>query len=1078
VVPHMVASAEGSTGEPVAGKPREPAFRFVARFVIATLLSTAATFWWWDRRPRQLHGVIDIVGYPTFANFNYVAPFTAYRLAVYAFPIGILIIYSLLAWRGPLRRPARSPRRTAIEMRDVAVADVPAATPVGRALSMIGRLLLPAGVVMLEASTHSTLTTARIDRLAIICALCYLVGVFALAGLLIWRRRGAGTLVSQARIAIAEVNGVAGAAAAVVGLWFVSRHSVVLVLSDHTARGWPWLPSWLALFGVLAIIGWAAWRLRAGVNPVHVEGRLLTVVVGSVLVFLTFSVLPGQLGAFAGFDDAQDLAGANLLNHGLFPWRDLLFIHGLYVDVFRGNIGFALFGDTRWGVYAGQSVVLGPMAWVLLYLFVAWLSRRNTWFLGGFVVLMLAGTLDQLDGRFILVPVVLVLLGETLRRRLLIWCVALISVLFIQAVLIPETTFLVIPALITVLAADLVHRDRAGGLWQALQCSRWCAQTGVVLLVAWCGYLAANHALRPYLDYYLIFGPDHNAAGVVSPNHIQPHHLFEFGLGIVLVLLTFWSTVSRFRVRRAWTERDWVTIAAAAFVAMYGEKAIGKFDGGHINNVFTATLPLALLWAERGLRAADHVLHQVVRSRYPAPRLIRWQRVAFSFRSPANVLVVLLLLITLPAVAGTPSLVARVQTIPQQQQALADAEPSIPRLGYATPGEVNPELVHDLGALLDAYAGQTAPVFDMTNAPGFFYYLLDRRPGTRFVHVSMAEPPFSQEMLISELKQSRPPVVIFDGSGIGLPSWDEVDNDVRHYLVSQYLLDGWQPLLRVSGELLLLRRDLMANRPPMPQLKVPPLTTDLWFSSPQCRWGSVPNFLGSAPSGRSIDIPVTSWGQKRLVNISGWALDGRSRAPANEVVVVSDGAVVATVKPTLERSDLAAQIGPRAGTSGFYIGTTVAAGGALPVVLARTADGLLHPVGRLAASAGLTGSLRMPDGSMAAIGAPTLGSVDSVAFTSATVGSATVPDGVTLADFDLLTFHAAGTIGPADLTVSDTLNGGQNRGIMAHALPSSAGSLPVRVGSCLQWHGYRSKTLYVLQTGGSPVTGLRLSGAR
>lgn len=1074
----MVASAEGSTGEPVAGKPREPAFRFVARFVIATLLSTAATFWWWDRRPRQLHGVIDIVGYPTFANFNYVAPFTAYRLAVYAFPIGILIIYSLLAWRGPLRRPARSPRRTAIEMRDVAVADVPDATPVGQALSMIGRLLLPAGVVMLEASTHSTLTTARIDRLAIICALCYLVGVFALAGLLIWRRRGAGTLVSQARIAIAEVNGVAGAAAAVVGLWFVSRHSVVLVLSDHTARGWPWLPWWLALFGVLAIIGWACWRRRAGVNPVQTEGRLLTVVVGSVLVFLTFSVLPGQLGAFAGFDDAQDLAGANLLNHGLFPWRDLLFIHGLYVDVFRGNIGFALFGDTRWGGYAGQSVVLGPMAWVLLYLFVAWLSRRNTWFLGGFVVLMLAGLLEPLDARFILVPAVLVLLGETLRRRLLIWCVALISVLFIQAVLIPETTFLVIPALITVLAADLVHRDRAGGLWQALQCSRWCAQTGVVLLVAWCGYLAANHALRPFLDYYLIFGSGHNAAGVVSPNHIQPHHFLEFGLSIVLVLLTFWSTASRFRVRRAWTERDWVTIAAAAFVAMYGEKAIGRFDGGHVNNVFTATLPLALLWAERGLSAADRVLHQVVRSRYPAPRFMRWQRMAFSFRSLANVLAVLLLLITLPAVAGTPSLVARVQTIPQQQQALADAEPSIPRLGYAIPGKVNAALVQDLGTILDAYAGQHAPVFDMTNGLGYFYYLLNRYPGTRFVHVSMAEAPFSQEMLISELKHSRPPVVIFDGSGIGLPSWDGVGNNVRHYLVSQYLLDGWQPLLLMNGELLLLRRDLMADRPPMPQLKVPPLTTDLWFSSPQCRWGSVPNFLGSAPSGRSIDIPVTSWGQKRLVNISGWAVDGRSRAPANEVVVVSDGAVVATVKPTLERSDVAAQIGPRAGTSGFYIGTTVAAGGALPVVLARTADGLLHPVGRLAASAGLTGSLRMPDGSMAAIGAPTLGSVDSVAFTSATVGSATVPDGVTLADFDLLTFHAAGTIGPADLTVSDTLNGGQNRGIMAHALPSSAGSLPVRVGSCLQWHGYRSKTLYVLQTGGSPVTRLRLSGAR
>ena len=1069
---HKVASRIRSRDESVVAEPR------VARFVVATLISGAATLWWWERRPRELHGIIDIVGYPTFANFNYIAPFTAYRLVVYAFPVGVLLIYSLLARHGPLRRQVRSPRRTATEFHSVSVADARGPTPVGQVLSTMGRLFLPAGLVALEASTDSILTTARIDRLGILCGLAYVAGVLALARLLVWRRPRAGTLLYQTRIAIAEVNGIAGAGAVVVGLWFVSRHSVVLVRSNRTAHWWPWLPWWLALFGVLVIIGWAVLRLRAGVKPVNVEGRLLTVVVGAVFVFVATSFMPGQLGAFQGFDDAQYLAGANLLNEGLFPWRDLLFIHGLYVDVFRGSIGFALFGDSRWGAYAGGIVVLRPVAWVLLYLFVAWLSRRNTWFLGGFVVLMLAGTLDQLDGRFILVPAVLVLLGETLRRRRLIWCVALISVLFIQAVLIPETAFLVIPALLTVLAADLVHRDRAGGLWPALKCSRWCAQTGVVLLVAWCGYLAANHALRPFLDYYLIFGPGHNASGVVPPIGLLPRHLFEFGLGIVLVLLTFAWAAGRFRTRSVWTERDWVTVAAAAFVAMYGEKAIGRFDSGHVINVFTVTLPLALLWAERGLSAADHFLHQVVRSRYPAPRLMRWQRIAFSFRSSANVLAVVLLLITLPALGGTPWLVARVQTIPRQQQALADAEPSWPRLGYAIPGSVNTALVQELGTVLDTYAGQHAPVFDMTNGLGYFYYLLDRRPGTRFVHVSMAEPPFSQELLISELKQSRPPVVIFDSDVIGDPAWDGVRNNVRHYLVSQYLLDGWQPLLLMNSELLLLRRDLMIDRPPIPHLNVPPSTTDLFFSGPQCRWGSVPNFLGSAPTGRSIDIPVTSWGQMRRFNMSGWAADARSRAAANEVVVVYDRRVVATVKPTLERPDVATKVGPAAGKSGFQIGAAVTAGDALPVVLARTEDGLLHPVGPLAASAGLTGSLRMPDGSMAPIGAPTLGSVDSPAFTSATVGSATVPDGVTPADFDLLTFHAAGTIGPADLTVSDTLNGGQNREIMAHALPSSAGSLPVRVGSCLQWHGYRSKTLYVLQTGGSPVTGLRLSGAR
>jgi len=1079
VVDHIVVSGKRSCGEPVAGQPREPAVRLVARFVIAALLSEAAALWWWDGRPRQLRGVIDIVGYPTFGNFNYLAPFTAYHLAVYGFPIGVLLIYSLLAWRGPLRRPVRSRAPGAIQVRDVAAADVPAAGPVGAGLSLVGRLILPAGVVALEASSRSTLTTARSVRFGVICALCYLAGVLALAGLLTWRSRRAGALFRQARMAIAEVNGVAGAVAVVAGLWFVSRHSVVLVHADHSARWWPWLPWWPVLLGVLAIAGWAVWRRTAGVSPVQVESRLLTVVVGAVLVFVAFSALPGQIAGFQGFDDAQNLVGANFLAHGLFPWRDQLFIHGLYVDVLQGNMGFALFGDTRWGGDAVMSVVLNPLSWVGLYLFVAWFSGAKRWFLGGFVVLLAAGLLDTPDGRFIAVPAVLVLLAEALRRGRLAWYVALTSVLFIQAVLIPETIFLVVPALLTVLAADLAGRDRAGGLWRALRPSRWCALTGVVLTVIWCAFLAANHGLGPFLSYYQIFGPGHNEAGVIPPDwNIRARHYIEFGLGIVLVLLTFWAAARRLRARRPWTERDWVTVAAAGFVALYGEKAIGRFDAQHVGEVFTATLPLALLWAQQALRSADRLLCQVARSLGPAARHGQRQRVGYLSGNLATILAVLLLVIALPAAAGTPSVVTRVAAIPQQQRAFASTEPPIPRLGYTVPGTVNIAFVRDLGTVLDTYAGRHAPVFDMTNGLGYFYYLLDRRPGTRFVHVSMAEPPFAQEMLINELKLTRPPLVIFDGRAIGLPEWDGIRNNVRHYLVSQYLLDGWQPLLVLNGELLMLRRDLIAARPALPPMNVPASTTDLWFSSGQCNWGSVPNFLGSRPRGRSIDIAVTSLGQERLVNIRGWALDPGSPVPANEVVLVDHGAVVASVRPNLAHWDLASSIGPGALRSGFSIDTPVAVGGSLPAVFALTRDGLLHPLGWLAASLGLSGSLRMPDGSLAAVGAPTPGAVEAVAFASGpvTVGRAKVPRAVTLADFDLLTFHAARSIGPADLSVTDRLTGGQGREISAHALASSASSLPVRVGSCLQWHGFSSRTLYVLQAGGSPVTGLRLSG--
>jgi len=114
--------------------------------------------------------------------------------------------------------------------------------------------------------------------------------------------------------------------------------------------------------GIAVVASWSLRQYRRGTGFIAVEKFLLIAVVGSVGIFLLVSLLPGPQGGFQGFDDAQDLAGGSLLSRGFFPWRDMLFIHGLFPDVLEGTIGTALFGDTRWAVAASNGVILYPLS--------------------------------------------------------------------------------------------------------------------------------------------------------------------------------------------------------------------------------------------------------------------------------------------------------------------------------------------------------------------------------------------------------------------------------------------------------------------------------------------------------------------------------------------------------------------------------------------------------------------------------------------------------------------------------------------------------------------------------------------
>jgi hypothetical protein len=594
--------------------------------------------------------------------------------------------------------------------------------------------------------------------------------------------------------------------------------------------------------------------------------------------------------------------------------------------------------------------------------------------------------------------------------------------------------------------------------------TRWCVTTGSLVLLLFCLLLRSYGALGSFIDYYLVFGPGHNEAGAIPFRGIVARGYILWMAGILVVLVTIWATASRIRRRGDWEPQDWVALAAAGFVALYEEKALGRFDIWHIAQVFTVALPLIVLWLWKGLRGVD-----VIAGSWPLVRVRRTSMVSFTNAATALLLLVFVYIFSDP-------LALRVGSVETRHRMLAASDSAYPRVGYAAPGAVDTRLLRDLDVALRAYAGDNKPVFDMTNSPGYIYYLLGRDPGTRFIHVSMAIPPYAQQLLIDELKRSRPPVVIFDSTRIGLSRWDGVSNNVRHYEVSQYILDGWLPVMRAHGNLLLVRRDLVTRGLPMPSLLEPPVTKNLWFRGPSCSWGASPNFLQSVPQGASVHLPVRSLGKHVLVDITGWAADRTTGRPARAVVVVSGRRVIASLTPSLERPDVARALGTVSSLSGFRFSAVVSEDESLSIYMLAD-DRKLHPLARSKRSG--AASVKFPNGRVLPTATSTGGFIDIFNTSERVVGKVEVPRAVNLTDYDLATMSAGREpLGKASVVITDTL-GQANHYISALSLPGMGPDLAVRVGSCPQWRGYDpAQPLYVLQDGGVPVTAVTLSGVR
>jgi hypothetical protein len=646
------------------------------------------------------------------------------------------------------------------------------------------------------------------------------------------------------RLSESEVN-TFGLALTFPGLWLVSKATRVHVESSGLDHAYPWLSLWVALSasGVFLFWAWRAFRSARGLPGwLAVERRALIGVAGPISLFLVLGGLPGALGAVDAYHHGEGLVPQELLRLGFFPWRDFFFIHGLLYDIVRTAIGTHLFEDSVWGALASEARFLVPLYWITLYALAARLFRDNVVGLWLATVLGVTIAAPYMQYRFLLLPIVLLafirlLEGGTWRRAF-----SFTSVLAVQVILAPEAAFALLACGVALVAFEVTDAEPGSRLRARLSRTTHCVLSGTVVTALWFAYLGLNRSAGAFIENTLVFARGHRLTGGLPVKWDGAAFLVAVVVPVVAVQIAIWLLARDLLRRRSLSADSALLLATAIISASYYTKFLSRADG-HVFQSLGASYPLLLVLGSRALRSGEDA---VLRRRW-------WPQGWTSVARPLTALALGLVM-----VAQAEPLLDRARNLPGRYRMAVSAEPTISRVGYSSPQAIDAAAVADLGKALGAYLSPGDSLFDFTNAPLLFHYLLPYVPSTRYFHVSLAIRQDTQRDLIARLRASPPGIVIFDGSGFGLPVWDGIPNVVRHYDVSQYLLDNYRPLLQLRTFLLMVPRSSVNAKLPHlpPDLEQAAIFNDIEYGVHPCDWGFTPNFL-SPYKGRSAEgIPL------------------------------------------------------------------------------------------------------------------------------------------------------------------------------------------------------------------------------
>ena len=457
----------------------------------------------------------DIVGYPAFAAFNVDNYLHAYYLVVGFFPLAALAIFAVLLTsprfglapapdRGPIRPAAPAPppdsplvAEPAAEQLDESRQRLVRAARTGFVGAVLG---LEIGVAIDSIWAGLLIGIAAYSALA--------VAVAALLG-----RRPLGEWPFDARLA--AVNSLA-APLAVAGLLAVSASTGVHARRDGQTVGYDWLPVWVALPLAGALLAALAAGLRRAGGPlraIRVERTALLLVVAPVALFVLAAVLQGNaLGVYG------DSPSVDLFHSGSSSWpRDWSARAGFPGATWCSATVCSPTALHHWSAtrssvtaagapIAGLTLLLRPLYLIGVYFLCVYLFGRNWLFLLLVGLLAVATSLGPelrlLAGenfRFILWPLILLLLAATLDRPSAPRSVGLAFLALGQAIVTPEA----VPALLAVglvlVAYEWYWRRPGTSLAAAYRRCAWFGAAVLCLAAAFAIFLAAEGALGDYL---------------------------------------------------------------------------------------------------------------------------------------------------------------------------------------------------------------------------------------------------------------------------------------------------------------------------------------------------------------------------------------------------------------------------------------------------------------------------------------------------------------------------------------------------------------------------------------------------
>ena len=1137
LIGHEIDRKESDRTGATSGTTRQVSI-FV-RLILALVLSALSCAVIWHFVPTELNVTTRIVGYATYANFNLNRYVAAYVLSGFIAPLLAVFFYTLLSWtkstqpkrpfkielfknQPSVEGPSHGDSSTQNQNFNFANKFTNLSSPIvenesGNLWSIdsvwaLARSLIPAAVVVIEVSSldHSN---SHLSLLGMAAGICYFLSVLLFAYFTASRILNifpnGGDFRSRLNT-IVESLPIANSSLAIVILpllLLVSYGTSVLVQSTHTLTTYPWLP----IPGVVIATGvlfYLSGRVLRNLNirsdkKAH-ETKVLTWLVGPISVFLLTARISGQnheplihtifghsFNFFWGFDDTHWLVAPQLvLHHGLFPWRDLYFTHGLLQDLYAGQISLSIFGNTWWGGLAGMGMIFIPMVWIMIYCFVAYFAKDNRLMLVAFIIAattgLLAGEWVIFSIRFLFLPLLFILFDQVLKKSSWFWVTMFISALVISFLLTPEMGIFIPCFLVVLFFFEWSTSESKTALFKRFQRTIHAAAVGVALSAVWFVYLAMNHAVIGFLQFFPDFALSRNLEVAIPPTHwnpiSDPLDLFFFLAPLLLWWMTLWRVIFLLRGRRVWAYTDFSMVVGALIAILFWTKALGRLDIVHITESFLVTIPLLFLWLIKITQSVDTWAKQHLSRRKKSPQM----------RYAATGILVISLLVAstlFPPKIGTYTLSNSIRQAIYYAPQRFHSETPLPAqraLGYTVRGSITTDYVDGLRTLLNEYAGPTAPVFDFSNTPGLYYYLLNRVPGTRFYIAEVAQTPDTQNQLISDLKESRPPVVAFDSAGVGFSNIDYVPDSVRSYMVSHYLFAHYSPLVNYGGQILLLRNDLVAAAPPLPPLPRGSFATEVAFSGPACSLGDIPNFFtppSNIPSLPKVTATTTLLSTQRGV-LSGWAINPTTKYPATRVVAIdSSGHVVASGRTGISRPIVPFVTGIRTALrSGFSMASPTSTTGTVAVYgLSSGGEAFLIAPASLVTQVHTTppsSTITVDGKTYKTVGATNgnSGIVESAKFGFVKTYKVDIPKGIQYSQYPWIQMNGSGVFGNSSFIVTNVLSPGLgivNNQILNlgnqmsfNTLPRTGNSVMMNADSCIQWHAYdSSKSLYVVHNG-------------